>query len=55
MVRGSTIPCSRSTVVFAGLGVVGGEERVVGAVGFEVRNEVPEGSCLVEVAYGRHV
>ena len=44
----SWTPC---TVVLAGLGVVGGEERMVAAVGFEVRNEVPEGSCLVEVAH----
>lgn len=45
----------RWTSRFAGLGVVGIEERMVGACGFELRDPVPEGVLLIEVAYVRHI
>ncbi len=39
----------------ARFGVIGVEERVVGACGLELRDPVPEGILLVEVAYVGHV
>lgn len=34
--------------------VVGGEERVGGALVLEGGDKVPEGSCLIHVSYGWH-
>lgn len=44
-----------SVTAFTSLRVEGSEEGVVCAGGLEVGDEVPEGSRLVAVAYGRHV
>lgn len=48
---GAALAGPASTVVSVCLGVAAGKERVVSPVGFEVGDEVPEGSCLVIVAY----
>jgi len=48
-------PTMGSAAAFTSLRVEGGEEGVVGAGRLKVGDEVPEGSCLVVVAYGRHV
>ena len=44
-----------SITALARLRVEGSEEWMLEAGGLEVGDEVPEGSCLVVVAYGRHV
>lgn len=41
-------------VLFTGVGAVGCGERVVSASRFEIGDEVPEGSGLIEITNGRH-
>lgn len=43
-----------SVVLFTGLGAVGCGERVVSPSRFEIGDEVPEGSGLIEITNGRH-
>lgn len=47
---GRTVP-SGLFVCLTGLWVKGGKEGAVGTTIFEAGDKVPEGSCLVEVAY----
>lgn len=41
----------RWAMVFTSFGVVGVEERVVGACGLQLRDPAPKGGLLVKVAY----